>query len=47
MAHSIIICSHPEEVQRQLPHRWQVRKRGAVTRVDADAARDADLLTEP
>lgn len=45
LAHSIIICSHSEEVQRQFPHRWHVQKQGAgatVTLVDADPAATDD-----
>ncbi|MCC6177194.1 MAG: hypothetical protein IT305_17955 [Chloroflexi bacterium] len=39
MAHSIVICSHSEEVQQQFPNRWHVRKQGnaaTATRVNAD-----------
>jgi exonuclease SbcC len=48
LAQSIVICSHSEEVQRQFPRRWHVRKQGVgatVTLIDTDAPGDDSALT--
>ena len=39
LAHTLVICSHSEEVQQQFPNRWHVSKHAdaaTVRRVDAE-----------